>query len=196
MDYQRILHFWFGDGVDADVPSPARTQLWFGEDPQRSDDVLQWFGEMVLAASQDEYSDWQDQPRSSLALILLLDQIPRIMHRKKQEAYAHDQQALRVCLKGLAQHHDQQLSLIERVFYYMPLQHSEQIEMQKASVEAYQALLDVALEETSELFNTFLSLAVQSYEVIRRFGRFPERNNLLHRQSTPEEQAFLAQYPA
>ncbi len=189
----RVLSYWFGEGNEADIPSPKRSALWFSNDPALGEEIREKFADDIEAAAKGQYDDWRNQARSSLALLLLLDTFPRKVFYQTPLAYASDEKAIGVCLHGLSNEYDHALSLMERVFYYMPLQHSEVLNIQQASIEAYQSLFDLSLSETVEVFKTFFAVAVHHYDLIQRFGRFPDRNKLLGRQSTPEEEAFLVE---
>ena len=145
----------------------------------------------MIKAINGELDHWQSSPRSTLALIIIFDQFSRNIYRNKPEAFAQDNAALDLCLDGLDVEKDQHLSLIERVFYYLPLEHSENLTMQINSVRAFESLLDLALPETRPIFQNFYNHAITHYETIERFGRFPYRNLTLNRESTPEEIKYL-----
>jgi len=124
-------------------------------------------------------------------LILLTDQFPRNMYRDSPQAFAYDAKALAWCLEGLKQQFDRHLRPIERVFFYLPLEHAESLEHQERSVEKFRELLDEADERRKNVFAEYLDLAVRHRNIIARFGRFPHRNRILGRESTGEELAFL-----
>jgi uncharacterized protein (DUF924 family) len=126
-----------------------------------------------------------------LALIIIFDQFSRSIYRNSASAYAQDQKALSLCLNGIQKEYDHALSLIERVFFYLPLMHAESLEMQTTAVRAFQILVNLSFSETRSIYENFLDYAIKHYEVIRRFGRFPQRNISLARPSTPEEEEFL-----
>ena len=186
-----ILSFWFGDQAQTDLPSDELTNLWFGDDPKTDGKISERFKVITLAAGKGDYDDWQQEPRSSLALILCLDQFPRKIFRDHAEAYAFDSKALAVCQQGLSQEFDHSLSLMERVFYYMPLQHAEDLAIQQQSVTLYHSLYSLSLIETRELYKTFLAFAIKYRDIIQQFGRFPHHNKALGRKSTAKELAFL-----
>lgn len=130
---------------------------------------------------------WQAASRSGLALVILLDQFPRNMFRGTPQAFATDALAREVATHLIQADCDRQLLPIERAFVYMPFMHSETLADQQSSVELFQQLA----QEREYL--SFVTYAIQHLEVIERFGRFPHRNAILSRPSTPEETAFLTQ---
>ena len=99
--------------------------------------------------------------------------------------------ALELCVKGLDEKMDQSLTLIERVFFYMPLVHAEDAEVQERSIRLYQALVILSMTETTQVYQFFLAYAYAHFRVIKEFGRFPQRNEILGRQSTQAELVFL-----
>jgi|JI102314A2RNA_FD_contig_81_267391_length_2597_multi_3_in_0_out_0_1 uncharacterized protein (DUF924 family) len=186
-----ILHYWFGNAEKEALPSEHRIWIWFSHDLSLEAEVKNRFEENLLSAAQGKYDDWKDSPRGGLALIILLDQFSRRIYYNSPMSFAQDSKALRVCLDGIDQSYDHQLSLIERVFFYFPLMHAESLDMQTLSVRAYQMLATIAFAETRPLFERFLEQAISCYDQIKRFNRFPDRNEILNRNSTEAELAFL-----
>ena len=129
-----------------------------------------------------------------LALILLLDQLPRNIHRASPAAFAQDAKARDLCLRGLSLGADKALSPLARVFFYLPLEHAESREQQARSVALFEALAaEQADGPARETFEGFADFARRHQVIIQRFGRFPHRNAILGRTSTPEEAEFLQQ---
>lgn len=189
---QKILQFWFGSGQASELPSKARTDLWFGHADPVAEQMRERFEEDLNTLHKAESVDKNIQdPRGRLAVILLLDQFPRKMYYQSPKAYQFDTISLQVCLEGMKLKQDHDMTLIERVFFYMPLQHAEDITVQQHSVQTYENLKQLCLLETIELFQAFLAIAVQRCEIIEQFGRFPTRNAILNRESTPKELIFL-----
>lgn len=186
-----ILHYWFGESAENALPSKERTALWFAGDPATDAEIKQKFYADYTKATKDAYADWEKDPRGTLALIILLDQFSRHIYRNTAQAFEQDRKALNYCLKGIEQQYDHKLSLIERTFFYLPLMHSEDIEIQMLSLRAYKMLLGLSFAEARPIFQNCLNYAVQHEEIIAKFGRFPHRNAVLERVSTPEELAFL-----
>jgi uncharacterized protein (DUF924 family) len=186
-----LLKFWFGDLGHADLPTSDRTNLWFGENVQLKEQLLQGFKKDFEEAAQGKLTNWAETPRGRLALIILLDQFSRCLHRNSSSAFAFDQTAQELCAEGLRQKMDQSLTLIERVFFYMPLVHAENSESQEQSIRLFQNLVSLSMTETTQVYQLFLAYAYAHFRVIKEFGRFPQRNQLLGRKSTAEEIAFL-----
>ncbi|MFO7982052.1 MAG: DUF924 family protein [Desulfuromonadales bacterium] len=189
-DYAEILQFWFGSDTTGVIPR-ERLKFWFGGDRQTDRLIRERFSEHLAAAVEGRLDFWEQEPGGRLALILLLDQFPRNIFRGTPSAYAYDERALQVTLDGLGQGQDRNLALVERAFMYMPLEHAEDMEMQKRSVNLFEQLLEEALPEQKPVFETFADYARRHRDIIARFGRFPHRNEVLGRTSTPEETAFL-----
>jgi uncharacterized protein (DUF924 family) len=172
-----VLDFWF-----AGDPRAWR-DVWF----RRQDDfdaACGAFAAALAAARQGALDHWADTPRGALALIILLDQFSRNLHRGSPEAFAADPQARVLARRALAEGIDRQLEWLERIFIYLPLEHSEVLADQDESVRLFENLR-IALGDLSAEY------AYRHRDIIRRYGRFPYRNDALGRESTPEEQVFL-----
>jgi uncharacterized protein (DUF924 family) len=195
---QEILFFGFGPRPYTPARIQQHARLWFGEPdapeltPQTDDLIRERYAELTLAAERGELSAWESSPRRRLALILLLDQFPRNIYRGSARAFAQDLQALSLAVSGMQFGADATLDPVERLFFYMPLMHAESLDVQDESVAAFRRLLDEAPAELHRIFESNLNYAVAHRDVITRFGRFPHRNQVLGRESTPEELAWLA----
>lgn len=194
---QEVLDFWFGPEPLAPQHLPDRMHLWFGSDDPpplvaaRNATLQQRFSGLIEAAAVGEMDHWAGSPRRLLALILLLDAFPRHVFRGRALAYARDHKAMVLALDGLTTSADAALAPIERLFFYLPLQHAESPEIQEESVAAYRRLAADARPDHRALFDDALAFAEQHRRIVRRFGRFPHRNAALGRRSTPEELEFL-----
>ena len=188
---EEVLKYWFGRVEETIVPTEHRARIWFGEDATIDEEIKSRFSAQVDAAITGEFGTWEKSPRGQLALIITLDQFARHVYRGSEKAFEQDEKALKICLEGMKNESDHALSLIERVFYYFPLLHSEKITNQEKSVRAYRTLADLAFSETRVIFDSFLKFANHHYSIIHRFGRFPQRNDALHRESSKAEIAFL-----
>ncbi len=186
-----LLNFWFGHLGSADLPNSDRTNLWFGNNETIKQELLDLFMPEFQEAAKGKLSDWAKTPRGRLALIILLDQFSRYFYRHSAEAFAFDQEAQNLCIEGLREKMDQSLTLIERVFFYMPLVHAEDALNQEKSIRLYQQLVTLSMTETTQVYQLFLAYAYAHFRVIKEFGRFPQRNTLLGRKSTDAELAFL-----
>ncbi len=188
-----LLQFWFGDSPDDAAVAKTQAELWWGH-CQETDELLQArFGAAASAAAADVLDHWVGSPRGRLALILLLDQLPRAIHRAMPAAFAQDAKARAVAEQGLESGADRLLRPIERLFFYLPFEHSEELADQDRSVSLCRELAKSAPAAHRATFAAFVDYAVKHRDVIKQFGRFPHRNQILGRESTPEEKAFLEQ---
>jgi uncharacterized protein (DUF924 family) len=188
---ESILEFWFGRSADDAVVMKEKSALWWAKDAATDHAMRERFSGWLPQAAGGELDDWLRTPRGRLALILLCDQFPRNIHRDTPQAFAFDEHARAWCKAGLRDGVDRQLRLIERVFFYLPLEHSESLDDQHDAVMQYEALVsDVPIERRAD-FTGFLDFAKQHCAIIERFGRFPHRNAVLGRASSAEELAFL-----
>ncbi|KAF1044098.1 MAG: hypothetical protein GAK35_01886 [Herbaspirillum frisingense] len=191
-----LLDFWFGqDWENAPAAEVAQRQkkLWWSKNPEIDAECRTRFEPMLQEAAANRLADWADAARSTLALILLLDQIPRNIYRGTPQAFAFDEQARQHTHLALAMGIDQELPPIARVFIYMPLEHSEDIDDQQYVVQLFRALAKQAAPEEKKDFDGFADYARKHHAVIEAFGRFPHRNKILGRPSTAEETAFMTQ---
>lgn len=193
METAQSLHqYWFG-GIADHASGQRQAKLWWSKDAALDAELTERFGSLVTAARLGQLERWNDSAQERLALILLTDQLPRNIFRGTPEAFASDPLARQLCLAGLERGDDKALKPIERVFFYLPLEHSELMPDQDHAVRLFTALFEAVPEPVMEQYRGFLMYALKHRHVIERFGRFPHRNALLGRQSTPEETAFLAE---
>ncbi len=194
-----VRRFWFGREPLTLETLKERQRLWFGAQASRDerravDDFIRTrFGGLVERAAAGALEPWEDSPHRRLSLILLLDQFPRHVFRGTARAFATDHAALSLTLSGLQAAADAALSPVERLFFYMPLQHAERSDAQEESLGAYRRLLaEVSGQALRPLFAGALDSAELHHSIVARFGRFPHRNLALGRASTPEEAQYLA----
>lgn len=185
------MQYWFGADANDAVVAKEKGALWWKSDPAVDDDLRIRFADLVDRVGRNELAEWASTPRGLLALILLSDQLPRNIYRGTPLAFAFDPIARAHCRDGIARGFDIRLRPIERVFHYLPLEHSESRADQQDSVRLFSGLAQGANAGTKELFAGYLRYAERHREIIDRFGRFPHRNRLLGRDSTAEEIAFL-----
>ena len=194
---RQVRDFWFGKLPMTAQALKQRVRLWFPEDAseegvQQRDAVIRArFGELVERAARGELASWADSPRRCLSLIILLDQFPRSIYRGTAQAFAYDEQALGLTLRGMQSAADGALDVVERMFFYMPLQHCEAPDVQDESVAGYRRLLMEAPQELRDVFADALKSAEDHQSIIERFGRFPHRNRVLERANTAQEEAWL-----
>ena len=169
---QEVVAFWREAGLGK----------WFGGGAAFDAQCREGFGEAHLAASRRELDGWTADAEGALALVLLLDQIPRNIYRGSAHAYATDGLARHFAEGAIAAGHDAAFEPALRAFFYLPLEHSEDLADQERAVALFEAMGED---------NTYLPYAIAHRDVIARFGRFPHRNPALGRASTADEQAWL-----
>ena len=178
-----VLAFWFGR---EDEPGYGEfREAWFRKDPEFDQRVQERFGPLYERAAAGELDGWREEARSCLALVICLDQFPRNMFRGDGRTHATDDKALETARYALERALDRELPPFQRVFVYMPFMHSESVEDQRRSVELFGRLAEKPGAPD------LTSYAVGHMEIVERFGRFPHRNVILGRETTPEEAEFL-----
>jgi uncharacterized protein (DUF924 family) len=201
-----ILDYWFAS-LDDTTPldrevEPFRTCFtrWYGKQAAIDDEIRKQFEPALLAATREgrrwdeEVTRWQSAPLGLLSLVILLDQFPRNMYRDSARMYAHDDLALSVTTLAIREYEARPLSLVQRMFLYVPLMHAENLTTQQAMVARFESLLAMATERSPRnvgFYKFALQYAVRHRDVIERFGRFPHRNEILGRQSSAAELEFL-----
>jgi uncharacterized protein (DUF924 family) len=193
MTAEAILDFWFGSEADDAAVARQRADLWWSKNRETDDQIRDRFESCVTRATSGQMNDWLRTARGRLALILLADQFPRSIYRDTARAFSCDVKALTWCIEGLEKKIDRELRPIERVFFYLPLEHAESIEHQELSVKCFGELASTVPAEQRPLFEEYLDYAIRHRDIIARFGRFPHRNQILGRESSAEELAFLAE---
>ena len=188
---EQILSFWFKEQELSAPQIDRRMDIWFGEDPVFDHDIEKEFADDIEKASEGKLNHWADEPHGRLALIILIDQFRRNIYRGTLKAFSHDKVALKLCVEGAMEKKDKGLTPIQRVFFYMPLQHAESAKVQAKSVELYERLAESVSPTLQETFLTVAQFAELHKDIIDKFGRFPHRNALLGRTSTEHEQAYL-----
>ncbi|GGY90081.1 DUF924 family protein [Pseudoduganella plicata] len=184
---QDVLDFWFLP-IGAKGHNTQRAE-WFRKDDAFDREIFRLFGEAVDTALAGGLRQWDDEgTQGALARILVLDQFTRNVYRGTPKAFAGDALALEAALALDDAGAHQTLPPVQRAFAYMPFEHAENLAMQERSV-----LLFDKLNASAAGFESMLDYARRHYDVIRKFRRFPHRNAILGRQSTPEEIAYLAQ---
>jgi uncharacterized protein (DUF924 family) len=168
---EEIVSFWRAAGPDR----------WFNKDASFDEEIRQRFLEAHEAAAARKLTDWEQSTQGALALLILLDQFPRNMFRGDARAFATDPLARAVAAGAIVRGFDSQVPPEMRGFFYLPFQHSEDLSDQERSIAFYKAIGDLENLKWAELHA----------DIIRRFGRFPHRNAVLGRTTTPEEQTFL-----
>jgi uncharacterized protein (DUF924 family) len=189
-----ILDFWFGDYSRKAFDD--RAKLWFGGGPKVDEMITARFKSTVEAIAAGEARRWAAQgARSRLAAIIALDQFSRSIYRNTPQSFANDPLALALTKEAIASAEEAQLAPIERFFLYMPLEHSEAAQDQEESLRRFAALEVSAPHEIQDLIASAHDYAKRHAQIIARFHRFPHRNRILRRESTPEELEFLKKNP-
>ena len=189
-----ILNFWFGFLPDPVFFPADKVAVWVKANSEITRQIRERFVGDLLKAREGEYNHWRENPRGRLALILLLDQFSRSIYHHQPQQFLSDPMARGLVLEGMERQHDQYLYPIERAFFYLPLEHAESLPMQNLSVQAYRRLLLDSPPPLKRHMDAFLQSAIHHRQQVARFGRFPHRNALLKRESTPEEAIFLSQW--
>ena len=191
--WQPILDYWFGRTDDDVDCANQKASLWWGKSPDVDADIRERFEPMLQLLVNGGNHYWLKFPESRLSAIIVLDQFSRNIYRDSSIAYSADLLALNWCLSGIHEKLEKQLRPIEQVFFYLPLEHAEDLSLQHLCVERFQQLVEEVPVSQRETFVGFLDYAEQHAAVIEQFGRFPHRNEVLGRESTPDELAYLVQ---
>lgn len=194
MEIQQVLQFWFGHSIDSATAS-SQAHLWWRKRPEVDQQIREDFADGLRDLTRGKYRDWLQTARGRLAAIIVLDQFSRNMYRDKPQAFAQDALALQWCLEGLKTEIDLQLEPIERVFFYLPLEHSEDLQLQDLACRKFAELLDqvtlLGTESDGNTYEGFYEFAERHRQVIQKFGRFPHRNRILGRVNSEAEQQYL-----
>jgi uncharacterized protein (DUF924 family) len=188
---ESIISYWFGEHPDDDAVIREKSDLWWKKNPEVDKEIRRRFETLLESELKGELASWGNSPRGRLARMLLLDQFPRNMYRGSARAFACDERARQLARETLDQSVDRKLRPVERVFLYLPFEHSENAPDQVTGVQLFATLLEEVPETLKPPFRNFLDFAQKHKAIIDRFGRFPHRNALLGRDSTPEELEFL-----
>ena len=193
IDVHAVLDFWFGDSLTSMDEFARRNKIWFSQSDSFDEEVRSRFEPYPEWAGHRENVHLEDDPKGILGLIIVLDQFPRNMYRGTPRAFAYDAEALRLSRKVIDNEMQEKLVFAERLFAFMPLQHSEDLAVQEQSVEMCESLHGVALNAVQiEVAEEAVEFAILHKEIIERFGRFPHRNEILGRKSSAEELQYLA----
>jgi uncharacterized protein (DUF924 family) len=187
-----ILHYWFGAFPTPYSADNSKADMWFGNGAAYDAEIFISFGADYERAISGELDHWIDSWRGRLALIILLDQFSRHIHRGTAQAFAQDETAQALVIDGIGAGDDSRCHAVERSFFYMPLMHAEDIDKQDLAIRAYEQLVRDVPGQYRKAFEANLEFARAHHHVIEQFGRFPELNEILGREATKEEREFLA----
>lgn len=188
-----IVEFWLGPSLETPDAASARRDWWYRGGAPVDEDIRARFGALVPQACARALMDWQTTPNGALALILLLDQFTRNLYRSTPQAYAGDECAFEIVNRAIDLELDRELHPVAQIWLYHPFHHSEQVEEQDRGI----AMLETLLPTAPEPWHPYIKRSIEGWgrhrDIVARFGRFPHRNQLLGRESTDEERAFLAE---
>jgi uncharacterized protein (DUF924 family) len=183
-----VLAAWFGPPGS---PPLVNADKWYRNDPAFDREITDRFVAVHELATRGLLDDWKQTPRGRLALVILFDQLSRNIFRGTPRAFAQDARACESTLEAIATGDEQALEIVERSFLYMPLMHAEDPDLQHKCIAAFERLKRAAPEPLRQYVESGLDYAKRHAEIVERFGRFPHRNAILGRTSTPEEVEFL-----
>jgi uncharacterized protein (DUF924 family) len=186
--YDCIHDFWFGELNDEGLSAPEFHKLWFSKSDSTDRQIETQFGPMIEQAAAGKLNDWSADDRGLIALIILLDQFTRNVYRDSAQAFSADPLALNIALAAIDSGRHLEIPAIHRVFLYLPLEHSEDLDLQEQCVALFNDLVKSAGPE----MEGYAQYAVAHRDVITKFGRFPHRNAILSRDSSKEELEYLA----
>jgi uncharacterized protein (DUF924 family) len=190
---EEVLSYWFPEGFDEADPQTRRRQAqrWMVGGPEVDREITERFGETLEQARSGELDHWAHTARGRLALIVVLDQFSRNVYRGSPLSYAQDEKALQLAVEGIELGMDRKLSSAERFFFWLPLGHSEDLALQERSVSHAEEEAANAPSHRKAGAEFEVTQAKATRDVIARFGRHPHRNEILDRNSTPEELEYL-----
>lgn len=192
-----VLRFWFGDAPPTTTEQHrGQMKRWFMGGPALDGEIRDRFGPLVERALRGELDGWASTTRGRLALILLLDQFTRSIYRDDPKAYAGDPAAQRLALEALDRGLERELPAHERHFLIMPIVHAEDLALQRRAVTEMAKLVDDAAPALKPTLGMGNEQTTKYRDIIAKFGRFPHRNAILGRASTPDEEAFLVDWNA
>jgi uncharacterized protein (DUF924 family) len=180
---RNVLEFWFGIGDEYG----RRRKRWFAKDAAFDAELRTRFAPLLEELAAGRHRDWLAEPRACLARIVVLDQFSRQIHRGSARAFATDPLGLEAARHAIGQHYDAAMLPVERLFTYLPFEHSESLADQERACRLLQPLAQFPETDDAPRY------AIAHRDIVARFGRFPHRNAVLGRASTPEELEFLKQ---
>jgi len=186
-----ILEFWFGQLDPSGHVSEEFSKRWWKKSDSFDKEISTRFKTLLEEAAQGKLNQWAESAPGCLALIILLDQFSRNIYRNSEKSFEQDAHALHLAKKMIESGSDKTLHPLERVFIYTPFEHAENKEAQKKCLDYFQELLNEAPPKRKKEFERYLDYAVRHKKIVDQFGRFPHRNEILGRTSTPEEIEFL-----
>lgn len=189
--YEFLWRFWFGTIEHTKDYFEDKTRQWFGKDQAFDGEIRERFLDWYEDLENWDLERWKKYPRGIMALLLLTDQIPRNAFRNSPKMYQYDLIARDLAVELCESGRDLNYDLVERIFIYMPLEHSENLRDQEMNVKKFEEMLSEVSLSLRPMFQELLEYALRHRDIIERFGRFPHRNEILKRTSSPDEIDFL-----
>ena len=187
----QVVQYWF-DGAEHDVERiQARSKVWYSFSAELDAEIARKYGTLLQEIVNGQRQDWSQTSIGAIALVLVLDQFTRQIYRKTAAAFAYDAQALAITYSAISSGLDQEMSVPGRLFLYHPFQHSEKLKDQEFGVQIVRNLRTHCEQKWYDYVSESLRFFEEHCEIVRRFGRFPHRNDVLDRISTPDELEFL-----
>jgi uncharacterized protein (DUF924 family) len=191
-EIEQVLDFWFGScGADGSL-DPVKRRMWFSDGSKYDAEIRKRFRKLHRRAAEGELA-WAGTPRGRAALIVVLDQFSRHIHRGKAAAFAQDPRAQQLAASGVEQGMDRELVPALRAFFYLPFEHAEDLKLQRLGARLFERLSTEVAPAWRKDYIGFADYSGHHRDIIERFGRFPHRNRILGRPSTPKEIEFLQQ---
>jgi uncharacterized protein (DUF924 family) len=187
-----VLDYWFGNLDHTPEYFKSRNKLWFMGGDTVDTQIREQFERDVIDAVEGRYDTWLETPKEALALIILLDQFSLNLYREQPRSYEQSAMAIPIAKRVIANGWEYMLTPAEKVFLYLPLEHSEDLKDQMASIERFKALVAGAPAELKSVMDGYLDYAFRHWRVVAKYGRFPDRNEVYGRENRPEEVDFLA----
>jgi uncharacterized protein (DUF924 family) len=181
--FEAILDYWFGP--------KSGSKLWFGGDEATDREVREKFSKDLDDAVAGRLEDWESHPESAVALVVLLDQFSLQLYREQKKSYDQSAMAIPIADRAIERGFDKKVSFAKRAFLYMPYMHAENLVLQEKGVELFSQLAKECGPTDGKSAEGFLKFAKLHRDVIKKYGRFPGRNECYGRPSTPEEQKYL-----
>lgn len=188
INHHSVLEYWLADAAKSAEHANQQKKLWYRSSKAIDDEIREQFADLHAEATNGNLNSWREEPESTLALVIILDQFSRHLYRSEPSAFAQDNLALEIaqnCPKP------ESLPFIGQVFLLHPFEHSERLDIQEQSVVKFQHLANRADTEWKPLMRNFRDHAIEHHNIVARFGRFPHRNAILGRESSEEELQFL-----
>ncbi|GAA3932973.1 DUF924 family protein [Litoribacillus peritrichatus] len=188
---KQVINYWFGTLDEDGFAHQEEKQKWWSASDEIDLEISHKFGDLVKQALNHQLKDWRESTTGKLASIILLDQFTRNIYRGTEQAFSGDNKALKICKMGLSSGEDLDLTAEQQVFFYMPLEHSEDLEDQELCIRLLEGLKKRSPHHKEETIDGYIRFAKHHRDIIAEFGRFPHRNKVLQRKNTPEEERYL-----